>query len=99
MKKKRVEIDVHHLVNRCNGWSNDPSNLVTMKRKKHEARHTLFENLWFKEALMELFLMGEKCLKDWPLKRELRNCLMNIDYKPGVFKGMQPPKRVQSGKE
>ena len=30
--------------------------------------------------------MGEKCLKDWTLKRELWYCLQNIDYKPQTFK-------------
>lgn len=57
-KHKKTEYDVHHIgVNICNGGSNDPNNLIRMKRKKHEAYHILFENMSFKEALIELFLM------------------------------------------
>lgn len=83
---KRTEYDLHHLVNKCNSGSDSPSNLIRMKRKKHEARHILFENMWFKEALLELFLMGEKCLKDGTTKRVLFQCLKDIDYKWEVFK-------------
>jgi hypothetical protein len=85
--KKKVEYDVHHIWVNVSRWgSNDPVNLVTMKRKEHEAYHVLFSNEWFKEALIKLFLLGEKTLKDWPLKKELRYCLQNIDYKPQCFK-------------
>lgn len=85
-KKRRTEYDTHHLINRCNGWSDDPNNLVRMKRKQHEARHILFENEGVKEALINLFLLWEKCLKDWNIKRELWKCLQDLEYKNGVFK-------------
>lgn len=57
-----------------------------MKRKQHEARHTIFENEGFKEALINLFLLGEKCLKDGNIKRELWKCLQDVEYKKVVFK-------------
>lgn len=85
-KHKKTEYDLHHIwINKCNWWSNDPVNVVRMKRKEHEAYHVLFNNEWFKEALIKLFLLWESCIKDWPLKRELWYCLQNIDYKPQCF--------------
>ena len=85
-KKRRTEYDTHHLINRCNGWSDDPNNLVRMKRKQHEARHVLFENEGVKEALINLFLLWEKCFKDGKIKKQLRECLQWLEYKTWVFK-------------
>lgn len=97
-KSKLVSYDVHHLLPKSKWWSNCPNNLVTMRRNKHEALHILFDNNGFKESLIELFLLWEKCLKDWKIKEMLRECLQWLEYKNGVSKGVQPPERVQ-GKE
>ena len=83
--KKRVDYDFHHLVPKSKNGSMQSTNLVRMKRKEHEAYHTLFSNQWFIEALVQLFLMWEKCIKDWPVKRQLWDCLQNVQYKKECF--------------
>jgi hypothetical protein len=35
----------HHLVNRCNGGKTRPDNILNLWRPRHEAWHTLFNNM------------------------------------------------------
>ena len=42
--KKRVDYDFHHLVPKSKNGSMQSTNLVRLKRKEHEAYHTLFSN-------------------------------------------------------
>ena len=40
----------HHIVNRVNGGTSDPRNLIMLRRLKHEAWHQIFKDLSFLEA-------------------------------------------------
>ena len=40
-KKKRIYVK-HHIVNRCNGGSDEPSNLLLMKESRKKALHRMF---------------------------------------------------------
>ena len=42
-KKKRIYVK-HHIINRCNGGSDEPNNLLLMREKREKALHKMFGN-------------------------------------------------------
>ena len=44
MRRKKLKVwrDYHHIVNKCNGGGNHPSNLLLIKISRHRALHTMF---------------------------------------------------------
>lgn len=79
-------MDRHHLLPKAEWWTNDPRNLVDIRRSKHEWYHRLFGTKGIIEALRELFLMWEKCIEDWRYKDQLIEALAMIDYKKWIKK-------------
>ncbi len=54
--------DRHHLVNKVNGGTNAPSNLLLIDIDRHHAWHELFRNLSLEEVI--ILLQRTKSLKD-----------------------------------
>lgn len=80
-KDKQNEYDYHHLNSYSNGWTDNPDNMLNLKRSEHEAYHNLFWWLGIIDALKQLFERGESSLADGKVKEELRKALEDLDYK------------------
>lgn len=91
-KDKQDEYDYHHLNSYSNGWTDNPDNMLNLKRSEHEAYHNLFWWLWIIDALRKLFSRWEKSFEDGKIKNELRDCLRDLDYKDSC-KGWSKKKR------
>lgn len=72
MKKKKVVYVKHHIINRCNGGSEEPSNLLLMREKREKALHRMFEDstlrmiyLIIKETNHRLIMSDPDNLNDW----------------------------------
>lgn len=80
-KDKQDEYDAHHLNSYSNGWSDNPENMLNLKRSEHEAYHNLFWWLWIIDALRKLFSRWDSAIADGKVKEELRKALEDLDYK------------------
>lgn len=84
--QRKNSVDKHHLLPKAEWWTNDPRNLVEMRRSNHEWYHKLFGTKGIIEALRELFWMWAKCIEDWKYKDQLIEALAMIDYKKWIKK-------------
>lgn len=66
----------HHIVPKSRNWSNEPQNILKIKRNMHTAFHMLFENDTPDEQLIRLLSLNSKVLR-WEYKHQIKEIIEN----------------------
>lgn len=78
----------HHVVPRSRNGSNDPDNILKLRKNIHTAFHIIFHNDTPDEQLIRLLSMNSSVLR-WEYKQQIRDIINNWEkdcYKHWILK-------------